>query len=185
MRAALMAAAAIACGMGTAKAAVFDLTNQVYNSVALSLNATTKLELIISDAAVARGSFNLQEIASNQIQTLAGDVADFVSLSIGQTVTPTSASFANVAVSLTFAGSVPTGSVTFLGDAGDLRLSGTAGVFSGTFGSDRNGCPAMGFNACGVTGTLSASPSSVPEPATLAMLGTGLLGLLHNRRGVA
>lgn len=191
MRAAILAVA-IACGVGSAaQAAVFNLTSPTYNSTALALNATTRLELVISDAAVARGSFNLQEIASNQIQTLAGDVADFVSLSIGKTITPTSASFANVAVSLTFSGIVPTGSITFLGDTGDLRLSGTAGVFSGTFGSDRDGCPTTGFNTCGVTGTLAASPSlfspspsSVPEPATLALFGTGLLGLLHNRRRV-
>ncbi len=189
MRAAILAAAML-CGPATAEAAVFDLTNQVYNSEALSRSAIVSFRLVISDAAVARGSFNLQESAGSQILSVTGDVADFVSASTGPlaapgpTVTPTFAQFANVNLSLTFTGSVASGTVNFLGQSDGLQLAGTGGTFSGMFGSDFNNCQNSGPNACIVTGQLTAPAFTppIPEPISMSLLGVGLMGLAAARR---
>ncbi len=190
MRAAILAAA-MACGLATgAEAAVFDLTGQTYNAEAQSRNAAVFVRLAISDAAVARGSFNLRKDYISPILSVTGDVADFVSASIGpfaaggQTVTPTFAEFASLNLSLTFTGSIAGGTLTFLGVSDGARLTGSGGTFSGTFGSDFNNCQDSGPNACAVTGwlTASASPSPVPEPVSAGLLGVGLLGLATARR---
>lgn len=188
MRAAVLAAV-MACGLATgAEAAVFDLTGQSYNAEAQFRNAIVSFELVISDAAVARGSFNLVETATSTVQTVSGDVADFVSASTGpfrtggQVVTPTLAHFTNLTIDLGFSGGIPSGSLTFNGESDYLQLTGSDGTFSGKFGSDFNGCESLGPVVCTVTGQLAASASPVPEPVSMALLGGGLLGLASVRR---
>ncbi len=188
MRAALLAATMV-CGLATgARAAVFDLTSQTYNAEAMSRNAALSFELVISNAAVARGTFNLQ---SNLGDSLTGDVGDFVSAFVGpssgssQTFTANFPAFATADVSLTFAGGLASGRITFTGQSDGLQLVGTSGTFSGTFGSDRNGCSFNTPNGCSVTGQLSAAAtaSPVPEPVSMSLLGVGVLaGLLVRRR---
>ncbi len=156
MRAAMLAMVAYHTGDRGAGRGIC-LNGQTYDAVAQSHGATAQPKPVISDAAVAQGSFNPAETAINQVQTITGVVADSVSASIGETITPASAGNSNVGVSLAFANGTPE----------PRQPTG-------------NNCP----DACVVTGQLTAAASTVPEPASAALPGFGVLGLVTIRRRV-
>ncbi len=133
---------------------------------------------MISDAAVAHRSSNPAEAATNQVQTITGVVADSLSASHGAAIMPASAGNSNMGMSLAFAD----------GTLEPLQPTG-------------NNCWNGGRDACVAPGQLTAAASAVPEPASAALPGFGVLGqvpiqrhgtslpqempALHGLRGVA
>lgn len=188
MRAALLAAA-IACGLATgAEASVtYTLTNRVYNQTAQDARAFLNFSLTVSDAAVARGSFNLSGRGAGTLgspPTYTGDLTDFISFTANETATPTLI-FGNLALNATFGagGAITTSSFTFNGVGDMSQLGGSSSAFGGMFGSD-NFNFRCGSNACAVAGrlTATAAPQPVPEPVSLSLLGVGVLGMATARR---
>lgn len=188
MRATVLAAV-MACGLATgAEAATYTLTNQVYNQVAQDARASLNFSLTIADAAVSRGSFNLTGgggfIPSGNSPTYSGDPGDFIQFTANEQATPTHLT-GKLSISATFdaAGAITTSSYTYGGLDEMSSLTGSSTSFGGTFGSN-NYSGRCGSDACTVTGQLAAigTPNAVPEPISMALLGSGLLGLAGVRR---
>ena len=179
----------MACGLATgAEAAVrYTLVNPVYNQVAQDAQASLNFSLTVSDAAVARGSFNLVGLSGflpTGVQPLyTGDLTDFVSFTASETATPDRLT-GNLNISVSFsAGAVTASSFTYNGVNEMSQLGGSSSGFGGTFGSD-NFSGQCGGDRCAFTGQLAATtvPNPVPEPISAGLLGAGLLGLAATRR---
>ena len=186
MRLALLAMAIAAMGplIGQAQAtATYTLVDQVYaypDPFDPRGNGTLTFTLAISDAAVQRGTFNLQAIGGSQLQTFTGDTADLVRFDyLGGSLTPGNGRFINLMLSLTLTPGSASGSINLKGETSGFNISSNVGgVWSGSFGADNSRC---GFgNGCSL---VSARVASVPEPAPLAMFGLGAaaLGMMRRR----
>ena len=167
----------------------YELQSQVLTTSLLSVaevfaggRAPLPLTFTVSNDAVSRGSFGISAFGTfdRQVETISGDVADFVSLQYrGPVYTPL---FVRGALDIQVA-FAPDRSVTSfylsLADYSDVfTLRSIAGNLVGTtqFGLDS-------IYPCGTDSCFVAGRIEVPEPASMALLGFGLLGLAAVRRG--
>ena len=183
-------AAALVALVNSANASItYVFTGQQYNNESIVRGATLNLALTVSNQAVERGTFNLNESVSTPGTNYGnGDLADFQSLSwtVGTSdsgyVTTTSGSFTSLRALFTFNDGVPSGMLTVHGETSEFALSGTSGGFGGTVASDFNNCNGdQDISRCKVSGRLEIA-SSVPEPATLGLLSLGLTTACTIRR---
>lgn len=188
MRVALWAAMAGVAALAVAGAAHADAIYDFVPSNGAGLSA----ELVISDAAVQRGSFALTGAQAH----VTGDASDFRSLSVGIFGTHfreqaqdfyasggtnrTSVSFGsfygfNLAFTFDGAGDVTSSVFRTDGPSENVRLAGSGDTASGALTND------FGCAPCSVSGAWADLPSAVPEPPMAAVLGLGLVGLAAAR----
>lgn len=143
--------------------------------------------LELTDATPSSGSFNLSARGSTSIPisaSFSGDVGSFVSFnSLGESVVPGRFLGNSLSLSLDFSsgGDIASGQVSFDGFYSELSVTISNNFASGLKITDESVC--VRPSGCSISGGITRSASSdVPEPASFALLGGGLAGLVAARR---
>lgn len=173
----------------------------------------TRIVLDITDAAMRSGRFDLSGTGlydgpGSPPPSYGGDATGLVSFSATGMATATPSYFPSWnTFSLAFvfdgAGNITADTITFHGPSDDGHLKGNQALTSGAVGSDGPWCNADETSGrCTVSGSWTAvdppgapvaivsgaqtslASSAVPEPASFALLGAGLIGLA-TRKGLA
>lgn len=186
---ALVGACAVVCAAGQARA-----------DVIYSLSGTAPGELYpfvasfdLTDAQVQTGAFNLTAQGSgyNSGPYFTGDVRGFTSLQIGSDTLTPSYVYGNLSTfDLTFGATGNLGAVDVVwgGNNTDATITGTGASATANYNDDYPEIcrTPMSLGGCTITGAFTrTSTSSVPEPASLAILGASVLGLAMIRRRAA
>lgn len=204
-RTALAIAAAGVLGLTAAEAragVLYDFkTTNVVDSGGPRPYPPLTLAFDLTRAVVQQGSFTLKSKgfgtgAGSGLYT--GDVGGFSTLSFyvgapphggGNAITPSySNDNVDIAMSFDFSGNVTSSRVSFLGISEGATIAGTGMIASGAAATDDTFyyAPDYQFGSLTLTGlwTQTSFPSAnpIPEPASFAVLGAGVLGLGMLRR---